>query len=581
MKSVLVPQADRLDKIRTVLEAIRDGAATPRLLEQVTGISARHIGYTLAAARILGLVAEEETGPRALRITAEGSRLLQTGQGTRREAARWRQVIERNESIRRLAPQLLDQKGPTTEELTRRIQELTNLSPATARRRAQALISWRACIREAEDPAMSLFTGPEEEPPAPRREPRHEPAPPSPVGGLYLRAIQARNYGLLREVAVPLRPFSVMIGRNATGKSTTMDTVALIADCLEKDVTGAVGRRASTLDDLLWYGEGEAFELAFEFLLPVDLPREQGLDIARYEVGIGRLAEGGVGVTFERLYLRPGGAIPSGIYHEDTPKGWIRVLSLGESGVAFYSAERKGQTWKTVFHLGAQKLALSNLPQDLKRLPVANRVRDFFLRGVQRLALHPAEMTQACSPLKKRSFLPDGSNLPLVVQHLAARAPSRFQHWLDHLREALPELTDVRVVEREEDRHLYLKVVYRGGLQLPAWRLSEGTLRIIALTLIPFAAEADSVFLIEEPENGIHPRALEAVYQALRLSQEAQVLVASHSTVFIGIVRPDDLLCFSRDGGHTRIIPGTEHPALTAWQGKMDLGTLFAASVLE
>ena len=288
-----------------------------------------------------------------------------------------------------------------------------------------------------------------------------------------------------------------------------------------------------------------------------------------------------MGVRFECLYLRPDGGLPSGVLHQDTPAGWWRVLSLGEGGSAWYRAEHKAKEWKTVFHLGRRKLALSNLPDDVSRFPAGNRVRSLFKRGVQRLALHPASMSKPCSPLMGGGFLPDGSNVPLVAKDLEDRDPVRHAAWVDHLREALPDVRTVRSVEREEDRRVYLKLRYAGGFELPAWRLSEGTLRLLALTLIPFISEKDALFLIEEPENGVHPQAVEAMYQAFRLSDRAQTLVASHSPVFVGIVQPEDLLCFTKEGGATSVVPGPKHPALRNWRQEVDLGTLFAGRVLE
>lgn len=141
-------------------------------------------------------------------------------------------------------------------------------------------------------------------------------------------------------------------------------------------------------------------------------------------------------------------------------------------------------------------------------------------------------------------------------------------------------VADVDVVERPEDRHRYLVVRYADGLRVPAWRLSDGTLRILALTLLGYLDE-DALMLVEEPENGVHPRAIEAVYEALSAAPRLQVIVATHSPVLLGIVPPRDLLCFVHDGAETQIIAGVDHPLLRDWRREVDLGTLFASCVLE
>ena len=99
--------------------------------------------------------------------------------------------------------------------------------------------------------------------------------------------------------------------------------------------------------------------------------------------------------------------------------------------------------------------------------------------------------------------------------------------------------------------------------------------------MLAYLPSADSIYLIEEPGNGIHPSAVEYVYQSLSSARESQILLASHSPVLLSLVNPEDLLCFARTKeGATDIIRGDEHPNLADWQKETDLGTLFAAGVL-
>jgi predicted ATPase len=88
-------------------------------------------------------------------------------------------------------------------------------------------------------------------------------------------------------------------------------------------------------------------------------------------------------------------------------------------------------------------------------------------------------------------------------------------------------------------------------------------------------------YLIEEPENGIHPRAVEVVLQSLSSVYDAQVLCATHSPVVVSMAKAEQVLCFARDNsGATAIVAGNKHPGLKSWKGEVDLGTLFASGVL-
>ena len=115
---------------------------------------------------------------------------------------------------------------------------------------------------------------------------------------------------------------------------------------------------------------------------------------------------------------------------------------------------------------------------------------------------------------------------------------------------------------------------------MPAWLLSDGTLRLLALTLIAYLPNSGRVFLIEEPENGIHPKAIEAVYQSLSSVYDGQVFLATHSPLLLGLAQPEQLLVFGKTtSGATAIVRGSEHPLLQNWRSDMSLGTLFASGV--
>jgi predicted ATPase len=190
-------------------------------------------------------------------------------------------------------------------------------------------------------------------------------------------------------------------------------------------------------------------------------------------------------------------------------------------------------------------------------------------------------MRKASPPGQGRGFKPDGSNLPWVIESFKGGNPAKFQDWIAHLQTALPEIKDIRTVERPDDKHRYLMIEYTTGLQIPSWMASDGTLRLLALTLPAYLDDFTGIYLIEEPENGIHPRAVETVFQSLSSTYSAQILIATHSPVILSIARPSQVLCFGKNlDGSVDVVRGTEHPALRDWKGETDLGVLFAGGVL-
>lgn len=574
MRSTDIPQADDLSMVRATVQAVAEGDTSA--LGQSNGLSERHMGYYLHAARVLGLI---DMDP--YEVTGLGRRLLATAASSTEELQILREAVAGSRALARLAPDLLAAEGPGVDVLTRRIRVLGQLAPATARRRAETLLRWRAGLLNHQGTLFSAVRSGEttpDPPDAPDAPTATSPAPASPVPetqGATLRRIQIRNYGPLQEVSAEIRPFQVVIGANATGKSTFFDALGFLADALNSNVEDAWRRRARDFSDLLWLGRGSSFAFAVEIVLSTPDPL---LQVARYELEIGELADGMVGIRHEALFLIPAEHHPEPVRHDKVPKrSWKTVLTQSDVKTAFFHAELG--SWKTVFQLPPNLLALAHVQESTERFPTALQVRDFLRRGVVVLAISVEALRRPCSPRLGPRLRPNGENLPLVIDALKAGSPRRYERWMAQLREALPEIREVRIVEDKEDKGRYLKLKYRNGHQVPAWRLSDGTLRVLALTLLGYLDE-DAIWLIEEPENGVHPQAIEAVYEALSASPKAQVMIATHSPVFLGIAPPAALLCFSHDGEKTRVLSGDQHPALVSWHGEVDLATLFASGVL-
>lgn len=148
LHSAEIPQADSLANVRRVLEALSGGATAREQITEQTGISQRHVGYALAAARVLGWLGDDGTS-----ITPAGRELLAAPPGTADERAHFRRAIAGCDVVKQIAPDLFEPVAPTKEALARRIFRLTaGLGKETARRRAQTLLAWRSQVLERQLP---------------------------------------------------------------------------------------------------------------------------------------------------------------------------------------------------------------------------------------------------------------------------------------------------------------------------------------------------------------------------------------------------------------------------------------------
>jgi len=417
------------------------------------------------------------------------------------------------------------------------------------------------------------------------------------------RRVEARHYKCLKRIDVKLDPVNILIGPNASGKSTLLDLFGFLRDALEGDVEEAVRQRTTSLRELVWDQKDEAqgFEIAVEVDIPEDMRAADSYDRLRYEVGVGLDEEGSIVVSGENLWLVNSAQKPpqptspqlslfprelddsKTVVHParaKTPPGHrVVVRKVSPGGNDYFRSEQTG--WNITFRLSPRRLALSGVPEDQDRFPLALWFRQFLRQNVQLLQLNSVLMRRPCPSDAPRTFQPDGSNLPLMVAELENKSPQRFQWWIGHLQTILNDLESITVAERPEDLSRYLVVTYRNGLSVPAWMLSDGTLRLLALTLIAYLPRRDRLFLIEEPENGVHPRAVEAVFQPLTSVYGGQVFLATHSTLFMALAEPEHLLIFGQTpSGATDIVRGPDHPALRKWRKEVPLETLFAAGVL-
>ncbi|AEJ61529.1 SMC domain protein [Spirochaeta thermophila DSM 6578] len=418
--------------------------------------------------------------------------------------------------------------------------------------------------------------------------------------------VEVRHYKCLKRVDVRLHPFNILIGPNASGKSSLLDVFQFLQESLEDDVDKAVTRRTSSFEDLVWkQGESkEGFEIGLEAEVPQELHRN-GYTKLRYEVAVGLSEEREVVVHSENLWLLSKGTgrrssfqkntekeaelfIPEIFELQDThilhnghtPEGYRLVIRKKHwnSNNYFKSESTK---WNIAFRLSPKRLSLSGIPEDKERFPIALWFRDMLREGIQILRLNSLSMRRSSPIDAPLSFQSDGSNLPVMVEKLQKEYRERYEWWVDHVKTTLQDLEGIEVRERPEDRSRYIVAKYSNGSVIPAWMLSDGTLRMLALTLLAYLPPKERIVLVEEPENGMHPKAIHSVYQALSSVYKGQILVATHSPLFMALAEPKDLLIFSKtSSGATVIVRGDDHPALKDWRKQDSLDVLFASGVL-
>ncbi len=411
-----------------------------------------------------------------------------------------------------------------------------------------------------------------------------------------LTRLEVDGFKNLLDFAVDFGPFTCIAGPNSVGKSNVFDAIrflSLLADhtIMEAAMLVRAGdAETSDIRDLFWtQGEKrlDRFRIAAEMIVNPEVvddfgrPAEATSTHLRYEVEVGYepathrgslgrlvlLSESLVPVTRETVAgtrpLPPGAAWPRG---GAAPGGGIKVAS-------YISVVTTGGATEVVVHPdapdGEQRTPAGAPASRALRTVVSTSVTSATptilaaRREMQRwrvLALDPAAMRKPDRFQTSASVTASGGHLPATVNRLAAAAEASGADAADvyagitsRVAELVP-ITDVEVEVDEVRQLLTLVVREQSGVRLPAASLSDGTLRFLTLAVLLADPTSEGLICIEEPENGIHPAKMGEMVSLLRDlavdPQEApgldnpfrQVVVATHSPVFVQLQNPDDLL---------------------------------------
>jgi len=420
--------------------------------------------------------------------------------------------------------------------------------------------------------------------------------------------IEATRYRCLELLQADLKSYGVLVGANGAGKTTFLDIPGLLADCLQqREVAQAFTAklrdrppRSATLNELVFGAQGNDFVLSIEAELPETivtalLPSQAGpvqnnderwLRFVRYEIRFEIFNDRQLVIGNEYLFLFSRSTQPKGggsrLYGETgRHRDWRFIIERDRQGEVSFRAEAHRTKKARPAHVDSQMLALPKVQfESSADFPAARWFYDFLTTQCVFYRPNTDLLRSASPPGLSTQLTLDAANLPWLVLELQGEI-EKFGAWVEHVQTALPQVRAIRATEREEDHHAYLAVTYNGGYEVTSSGLSEGTLRILALTILPYLTRRPALIITEEPENGIHPKAVEAVLQSLQSIYGSQVLISSHSPVVLAASKLDQVLCAQLESnGAARIVRGPEHPRLKEWHGHLDLGSLLAAGIL-
>lgn len=366
--------------------------------------------------------------------------------------------------------------------------------------------------------------------------------------------------------AFEMRPLNVLIGPNASGKSNLLEAIGLL-EAAPHDLAGAV-RRGGGAPEWLWKGAPPARQAEVEAIIG---PFPGSGRPLRYRLALGSEKRGRVEVldeAVEERESRTGEADPYFYYRFQQGRPALNVSESHGEGRVRRNLRREDL---------APDQSVLQQRQDPDAYPEVTWLGGQF----RRIAIYRDWVFGAGAPLRAAQrtdwpgdrLTPDAENLALVVNHVEHECPGRLN---ELLRRFCPRFERVSTRVSGGLAECWF---HESGMTapIPATRVSDGTIRFVAVLATLLAPSAPSVLGLEEPELGLHPDAAAAFAEVLvETSERTQVVVTTHSEALVAALsgHPEALVVCERREDTTslrRLEPGE----VEEWMDEYTVGDLW------
>lgn len=340
---------------------------------------------------------------------------------------------------------------------------------------------------------------------------------------------------------VPFGRFNVLIGPNGCGKSSFLQGIDFLRAFFMSSVEVYLKERGWNYNDLPNLRQTTK-NIRWELKAKLE-PDENGVGGGEYHYIVALQPRRHLGIGEEKLLWSPS-------------PGCVETL-LSRKGRSFKLLNRTTKENESFEAIGLPASVMSQIEssRDRNRYPEMLHFRRWVEQFRSYLIWDPKVLR--CPDRGKQGELgPSGEHLAVLIGQMKDKRPDAFRRLVRRIRGLFPTVTDISVSGRGWGWRS-IRVHEGNGKEERAFnsqQMSDGVLRLLAITTLLHLERIPSLITLEEPENGMHPQLVREVVQILReLTQrkppnQCQVFFASHSPYVLDEFYdyPEEVYCMDR-----------------------------------
>ena len=358
-----------------------------------------------------------------------------------------------------------------------------------------------------------------------------------------LNRITLKGWKSIREASIDFRPLTVLVGANGVGKSNLISFFKLLNEMIGGRLQTFVGLSGGA-DSVLHHGSRTTPVMAAE----IEFETDAGSNT--YDMRLAYAAVDALIFTEERFKF----------HKPDAPRPYDQSLGAGHR--------------ESLLNLAAQD----------------NPTAKFIHQLLSRCRVYQFHDTSLTARIRQHGYIdndrflfPHGGNLAAILFRYKQVNAVVYRRIVQTIRQIAPFFDDFELEpSRMNERNIILnwREVGRDDPFGPH-QLSDGTLRVMALAtlLLQPVDEMPAVIVIDEPELGLHPYAIDVLAALLeKASSHCQILVSTQSAALVDRVDPSDVVVVERvDAAST--FRRLEPEKLEQWLEDYSLGELWEKNV--